>query len=224
MGLARLILTAGKLRRRIRASPEALAGLQERALRAMLRHAAESVPAYRELYRGIDLDACRLEELPTVTKAEVMDRFDEFVSDPRIKLRELEPWMQDPAHLGRRYLGEFIPMYTSGSTGPRGIFVYTRAALEYALAAPVARGVRFGTARHRFPLQRLARLLVGRICIRLCRFFRPPQRLQSNPLKIPDLGPPAPVIGPSHLEVQGIFAGPPEILEGSFMVPFIKGG
>jgi phenylacetate-coenzyme A ligase PaaK-like adenylate-forming protein len=127
----------------------------------MLRHAAQSVPAYRELYRGIDLDACRIEELPSVTKAEVMDRFDEFVSDSRIKIRELEPWMQDRANLGKRYLGEFIPMFTSGSTGPRGIFVYTPAALELALAAPIARGIRFGAGTRRFPLQKLVRLLAG---------------------------------------------------------------
>jgi phenylacetate-coenzyme A ligase PaaK-like adenylate-forming protein len=128
----------------------------------MLRHAAESVPAYRELYRGFDLARCRLEELPTITKAEIMERFDEFVSDPRIKIRELAPWMQDPANLGKRYLGAFIPMFTSGSTGQRGIFVYTRAALELALAAPVARGIRFRTGTRRFPLQRLFRLLTGR--------------------------------------------------------------
>jgi phenylacetate-coenzyme A ligase PaaK-like adenylate-forming protein len=128
----------------------------------MLRHAAESVPAYRDLYRGRDLASCRLDELPTVTKAEVMARFDDFVSDPRIRIRELEPWMQDPANLGKRYLGKFVPMYTSGSTGPRGIFVYTPAALELALAAPVARGMRFGAGRRQFPLEKLLRLLAGR--------------------------------------------------------------
>ncbi|MHC4224603.1 MAG: hypothetical protein ACYSUN_11480, partial [Planctomycetota bacterium] len=90
------------------------------------------------LYRGIDFDGCRLQDVPVVTKAQLMDRFEDFVTDPRLKLGELKEWMDDPANMGRRYLGEYIPCWTSGSTGRVGVFVYTAADLELTFAAVAA--------------------------------------------------------------------------------------
>ena len=105
---------------------EELLALQQRRLVATARHAAAASPFYRELYAGIELaDDLDVRALPVVTKAMLMERFDEWVTDPRLKLSEVEN------HLERLrgdelYLDEYRCMPTGGTTGRKGVFVYDR--------------------------------------------------------------------------------------------------
>jgi phenylacetate-CoA ligase len=105
---------------------EELLALQRRRLLQTARHAAAASPIYRELYRGIELaEDLDVRALPVVTKAMLMERFDEWVTDRRLRRTEVE------AHLERvrsdeLYLGEYRCMPTGGTTGRKGIFVYDR--------------------------------------------------------------------------------------------------
>ncbi len=107
-------------------SREQLLALQQRRLVAMARHAAVASPFYRELYAGIELtDELDMRALPVVTKAMLMERFEEWVCDPRLRLSEIE------SHLERirgdeLYLGEYRCLPTAGTTGHKGVFVYDR--------------------------------------------------------------------------------------------------
>src|SRR5689334_8453786 len=62
-------------------TPAEMLALQQRRLRQLLHHAARHSPFYRQRFRGIDLAACSLADLPTLTKAELMAHFDEVVTD-----------------------------------------------------------------------------------------------------------------------------------------------
>jgi len=114
---------------------EELLALQRRRLVATARHAAATSPLYRELYAGIELaDDLDVRTLPVVTKAMLMERFDEWVTDPRLRCPEVE------AHLERvrgddLYLGSYRCMPTGGSTGRKGIFVYDRDEWRQCLSA-----------------------------------------------------------------------------------------
>jgi len=105
---------------------EELLALQQRRLVQTARHAAGASPIYRELYAGIELaEDLEVRALPVVTKAMLMERFDEWVTDPRLRRSEVE------AHLERvrgdeLYLGAYRCMPTGGTTGRKGIFVYDR--------------------------------------------------------------------------------------------------
>jgi phenylacetate-CoA ligase len=105
---------------------EELLALQRRRLVQTARHAARASPIYRELYAGIELaEDLDVRALPVVTKAMLMERFEEWVTDPRLQRSEVE------AHLERvrsdeLYLGEYRCMPTGGTTGHKGIFVYDR--------------------------------------------------------------------------------------------------
>lgn len=108
----------------LRWTPEQLAAYQERRWREVARIAAERAPFYRELYRGIDLERAPLRELPPVRKAQLMERFDEAVTDPALRLADLEAFLRT-ASADDTFRGRFQVLLTSGSTGRRGIIVYS---------------------------------------------------------------------------------------------------
>jgi phenylacetate-CoA ligase len=112
-----------------------LLALQQRRLVTAARHAAAASPIYRELYAGIELaEDLDVRALPVVTKAMLMERFNEWVTDPRLRRSEVE------AHLERvrgdeLYLDAYRCMPTGGTTGRKGIFVYDRDEWRRCLAA-----------------------------------------------------------------------------------------
>ncbi len=114
---------------------EELLAFQQRRVVAAARHAAAASPIYRELYAGIELaEDLDVRALPVVTKAMLMERFNEWVTDPRLRRSEVE------AHLERvrgdeLYLDAYRCMPTGGTTGRKGIFVYDRDEWRRCLAA-----------------------------------------------------------------------------------------
>lgn len=71
-----------------------------------------------------------LQDLPVVTKRELMTRFDDWTTDPRIDLRGIEGFLRDRNHIGEQFMGRFVVWKSSGSTGEPGIFVQDRVALS----------------------------------------------------------------------------------------------
>ncbi len=64
-----------------------------------------------------------LHQLPVHTKSELMQRFGEWVSDPRLTLVELQAFAADPARIAEPYLGQYTVWESSGSSGTPGFFV-----------------------------------------------------------------------------------------------------
>ena len=108
-----------------RLGAEELRRRQRQRVEDLLRHATAASPFYRDLYRGIDLERCQLSDLPSVTKVQLMERFDDWVTTPRLKLAEVERHLETLAG-DDLYLGQYRVMASSGSTGRRGLFVYSR--------------------------------------------------------------------------------------------------
>ena len=93
---------------------------QDRSLTALRQFAYEQSPFYRELHKG--LQEAPLEDLPIVTKAMMMDHFEDFVTDRMIRLSDVR------THVEAGSVGRFRKKYdvvtTSGSTGNPGIFLF----------------------------------------------------------------------------------------------------
>jgi phenylacetate-coenzyme A ligase PaaK-like adenylate-forming protein len=107
-------------------SPDELAAHQAERLSALVSHAAARSRFYQDLYKGIRLDRpIALKSLPVITKAMVMDSFDRLVTDPRLRLSEVTRHVQQ-ASGDALHLDEYRALSTSGTTGLKGIFVYTR--------------------------------------------------------------------------------------------------
>lgn len=116
---------AGEQLARDRWSRDQLQAWQDERLRALLRHAATASPYYREVLGPHAAAAdVPLRELPTLPKATLMDNFDRIVTDPRLRRTEVEAHLAstDP---GRPVLGRYRVFATAGTTGLRGLFLYS---------------------------------------------------------------------------------------------------
>jgi phenylacetate-coenzyme A ligase PaaK-like adenylate-forming protein len=113
--------------------------IQRQKFQKLIQFAAMHSDYYGELYRGIDLESCHIEDLPIVTKKEMRKNFDHFVTDKRITLKETKSWLEEKRKPGKLYLRKYLPIVTSGSTGEKAVVVYARTALSTVQAALFSR-------------------------------------------------------------------------------------
>jgi phenylacetate-coenzyme A ligase PaaK-like adenylate-forming protein len=137
-----------------RRAPADLWALQSERLTALVRHAVARSPFYREHYRGLDAGPVDLAALPTTDKSALMDAFDEWVTDPRLRRADVEANLADPS-AGALHLGEYRVCATGGTSGRRGLFVYSRADWDAAMAGFFRHGALAGTTP-RLPRRRIA--------------------------------------------------------------------
>ena len=122
-------------------------------LDALVRHAERRSPFYRERLAGrLGRGPAELSALPALTKADMMEHYDELVTDPRLKRDELLAWIET-AQRDDHYRGEFRVMTTSGSSGRKGLFVYDRAAWRWFIAMFLRQSDTMGVTP-RFPRRR----------------------------------------------------------------------
>jgi phenylacetate-CoA ligase len=130
-------------------SREKLERHQRERLFVLRRFVEEHSPFYRRFHRG--LQNRPLHELPILSKAMLMENFDDLVTDREVRLAEVDRYLREPAatpSLRDRY----VVLSTSGTTGRRGVFLFNEREWIAAIAAitrPIAwTGVQ-RTLRHR---------------------------------------------------------------------------
>lgn len=121
-----------QLRRRDRWTRGQLEEHQAHALRLLREHAYARSPFYRRFHSG--LTDSPPQELPVLTKALVMEHFDELVTALSVRLADVE------AHVAalrgnERFRGRYWVASTSGSTGRRGLFLWDFAEWTTVLAS-----------------------------------------------------------------------------------------
>jgi phenylacetate-CoA ligase len=113
--LDRIRRIAVVLSERDRWSRDQLLALQQQRLDDLVRHAVACSPYYREvLGRDAGREPVRLDDLPTLPKATMVEQFDRIVCDRRITLASVEAAVEGGPPLRHRILS------TSGTTGLRG--------------------------------------------------------------------------------------------------------
>src|SRR3954465_3244403 len=107
---------------------ERLHRLRDERLRALLRTAKARSPWHRRRLAGVDVDAVTgadLAAIPAMTKTDVMEHWDEIVTDRRLTLELAEAHLERVASEGPAYLlGEYQVVTTGGSSGRRGVFAW----------------------------------------------------------------------------------------------------
>jgi phenylacetate-coenzyme A ligase PaaK-like adenylate-forming protein len=136
----RLVTMALREKRVLGQRLEQIVAVQQQRLRSLVAAAKEGSPFHAERLKHIDPNRFELGDLPTLSKAEMMQNFDSFVTDRRLRLAELEAFVSDPSRLGQWYLGEFAPSRTSGTQGLKAMIVQDRHMMELLFALQMVRG------------------------------------------------------------------------------------
>jgi phenylacetate-coenzyme A ligase PaaK-like adenylate-forming protein len=111
------------------AGAAAVATAAERRWRALVDYAATHSPFYRERWRGAALDRVRPEDLPVVTKRELMASFDDWLTERDVDLAAVTRFLADRSRIGTLLDGKYAVWKSSGSTGEPGVFLQDRDAL-----------------------------------------------------------------------------------------------
>lgn len=151
------LLRASKdIRRSQKMSREDLLLLQEQRWRRLARLAREKSPFYRNQFKGLDLERCAFEELPVLTKAMLVEHWDEIVTDPRLRQAELTKHFATPGNWNKLLHGRWMVSMTSGTTGAAIITAHDIAVVDWNHAAHAIRNAPLpaATSNPRLPIFR----------------------------------------------------------------------
>jgi len=100
---------------------ERLAAHQRDGLRALVAHAREHSRFHARRLAGIDVQRVDdLVQLPVMTKRDLMERFDEVVTDRRLNRALVEEHLAASTAEPRLLLDEYVCLASGGSSGLRG--------------------------------------------------------------------------------------------------------
>jgi putative adenylate-forming enzyme len=116
--IANILRLRRALRRREGWTRERVLEHQQNELATLRAFAAERSPFYRRSHRG--LESAPLAELPVLTKAIMMDHFDEIVTDPGLHLAELQTYLER-LQGNEPFVGRYWVSATSGSSGRKSV-------------------------------------------------------------------------------------------------------
>jgi phenylacetate-CoA ligase len=119
---------------------EEILELQRSRLEDLVQHARTNSAFYREKFANVDGSSFELTDLPTSTKAEIMDRFDEALTVRDVHRRDVEEFLADEANLGKYFREKYVLSHTSGSQGRPFLIVQCKENLELLFALQASRG------------------------------------------------------------------------------------
>jgi phenylacetate-coenzyme A ligase PaaK-like adenylate-forming protein len=105
---------------------EAIAARQRERLRALLAYAQEHSPFHARRLRSVVPDRFELEDLPALpvmTKAELMDEFDDALTDRRLGRALAEQALALTKTEPQPLFGEYVCQSSGGSSGKRAVYV-----------------------------------------------------------------------------------------------------
>lgn len=123
MTMARLLHILEQLRKHEHWTRAHLDAFQATALRDLREYTYAHSPFYQRFHAG--LTDRPLQELPVLTKATMMEHFDDLVTDPAIHLDLVREHMTR-AVAGNLFLDRYWLNATSGSSGQPGLFLFNR--------------------------------------------------------------------------------------------------
>jgi phenylacetate-coenzyme A ligase PaaK-like adenylate-forming protein len=111
------------------AGSEEIAARSTRRFAEIVQFARERSPYYAGLYRSLPQADIEPRHVPPVTRGSLMERFDDWVTDPDVTCETASAFVADPGRAGRPYLGRYAAWTSSGTTGEPGLFVHDGHAL-----------------------------------------------------------------------------------------------
>jgi phenylacetate-coenzyme A ligase PaaK-like adenylate-forming protein len=107
----------------LRMKPAEVIAYQQEQLHDLIQFARKHSPFYQQLYARLPTDIQKIQQLPPVTKPQLMANFDGWVTDRAITRKTVDAFLADKTLVGQLYLERYMLSTTSGSSGQRGIFI-----------------------------------------------------------------------------------------------------
>ncbi|HLO28055.1 MAG TPA: hypothetical protein VK249_02900 [Anaerolineales bacterium] len=130
--MLRLLHTLEELRKHESWTRQQLESYQAKALNDLRQYAYERSPFYQKFHKG--LTGQPLHELPVLTKAMMMEHFDELVTDQTLHLEDVRAFATQ-GEAGQPYRNRYWVNATSGSSGHPGFFLFDETEWNYVLAS-----------------------------------------------------------------------------------------
>lgn len=111
------------------ASAATLAARSKERLAKLVAGAQKNSRFYRQHLQGVMPGITPLQAMPVVNKRVLMANFDDWVTDPELKLADIQAFMRDPTQIAQPYLGRYLLWESSGTSNQPGVFVQDAQAL-----------------------------------------------------------------------------------------------
>jgi phenylacetate-CoA ligase len=134
--MLKLLHTLEQLRKHEHWTRQQLEAYQSKALRDLRKYAYEQSPFYHTFHKGL-MDR-PLTELPVLTKAILMENFDDIVTDRTLHLEDVRHFAEN-GEVGQHFKDRYYVTATSGSSGHPGFFLFDESEWTSVLAS-FARG------------------------------------------------------------------------------------
>jgi phenylacetate-CoA ligase len=141
--MLKLLHTLEQLRKHEHWTRQQLDEYQSKALRDLRKYAYERSPFYQTFHKGL-MDR-PLTELPVLTKAMLMENFDDIVTDHTLHLEDVRRFAEN-GEVGQRFNDRYYVTATSGSSGHPGFFLFDESEWTSELAS-FARGQEWSGVR-----------------------------------------------------------------------------
>jgi phenylacetate-CoA ligase len=107
-----------------------LEAAQLKKFRKLVAFAQEKSPYYRNLITRLEIDVktCLPTDFPVLTKKEVMEHFDEIVTDPAVTRQKIADFLAESSDPEELFEGRLHVLHTSGTSGTVGYFVFSHEA------------------------------------------------------------------------------------------------
>ena len=133
MNYAKVLIDLWKLKRNEKMTKEQMQKHQKEKLQELVTYAWQHSAYYRRTFEEHGITEEQLTQLPisvfpTIDKEILLEHFDELVTDPELKQKELRAFDEQTSVSRQPYQGKYHVVHSSGSTGKPGYFVYDEAA------------------------------------------------------------------------------------------------
>jgi phenylacetate-CoA ligase len=106
------------------ATQQEIKEIQLQRLQELVDYARQHSSYFKTHYQQIPQKISDISQLPATTKPELMENFDNWVTDPTVKYTEIKNFISKTETIGDMYLNKYYVCTTSGSTGEPAIIIH----------------------------------------------------------------------------------------------------
>lgn len=103
--------------------------LQDKKLKKLVNYAKNNSNYFKKLYKDIN-DSFQLEDLPVTNKIELMNNFNDWLTDNNVNLNKIEEFTNNIENIGHMINNKYLVFKTSGSTGNPLTVLYDKKTID----------------------------------------------------------------------------------------------